>query len=142
MLCAKKTGEHASALRFATTCAKRLIATTKSNIYIMSTVLNKTIKWPGLSGKDYVYQIYPIDTSFNDVAGNYIFAKESSPGKWVSVYIGQTSSFKDRFVNHHKQNCINRHGATHIHAHTNTVEAARLSEERDLVNRWQPTCNG
>ena len=108
----------------------------------MSNVSEKTINWPGQSGKQYKYTIFPIDTSFKDVPGNYIFAKETSPDKYVPIYIGQTSSFADRFVDHHKEDCARRNGATHIHAHQNSDQASRLAEERDLIARWNPVCNG
>ena len=42
--------------------------------------------WTGASGKIYEYEIFPIGTDWNDVAGNYIFAKQSSPNKWASIY--------------------------------------------------------
>lgn len=108
----------------------------------MSNVKEKTINWPGQSTKEYTHTIYPVGTAFNDVGGNYIFARESSPNKWSPVYIGQTSSFKDRFSDHHKADCVKRNGATHIHVHQNSSENARLAEERDLIARWNPVCNG
>lgn len=34
------------------------------------------INWPGKSGEQYQYWIYPIGTAFKEVPGNYVFAKE------------------------------------------------------------------
>ena len=39
-----------------------------------------TIVWKGQSDKGYTYLIYISGTSFKEMAGNYIFAKETKPG--------------------------------------------------------------
>lgn len=97
--------------------------------------------WTGKSGKKYEYEIYAMDTSWNDVAGNYIFAKESSPARWQALYIGQTESFADRLPNHEALPCVRRNGGTHVHAHTNQDKQARLAEEKDLLASNNPPCN-
>lgn len=103
---------------------------------------DNTITWEGESGNNYKYWILPIDSSFKDEPGNYIFAKETEPNTWVAVYIGQTDSLKKRLENHNEDSCVQRNGATHIHAHTNSSgEDARKSEEQDLIPKWKPTCN-
>lgn len=102
-----------------------------------------TIHWTGKSGNKYKYWIYPLDPfpSLKEEGGNYAFTKETSPGYWVPLYFGQTSDLSERFDNHHKiQKAINA-GATHIHAHLNDDEDARLAEEADLIARWKPLCN-
>ena len=48
-----------------------------------------TINWPGASGREYKYWIYPIGTTFKDEPGNYVFSKKTSPGQWTPVYIGE-----------------------------------------------------
>ena len=101
------------------------------------------IQWEGASGTKYGYWIDPIGTAFKDEPGNYIYAKETSPDHWAPVYIGQTSSLEDRLADHEKEECAARHGATHIHAHTKSAgKAARLAEESDLIENWNPVCNG
>ena len=107
---------------------------------------NQTQKWKGKSGTEYEYTVYPIDQGFKDVAGNYIFAKLVD-GRWTPVYIGQTSDLDDRVgnwrTNHHKAACISSQGATHIHAHlSSNVEDERVVEEKDLINNYDPYCNG
>lgn len=100
------------------------------------------IYWEGVSGRKYGYWMHEIGTSFKEAPGNYIYAKEVSPGRWKAVYIGQTSSLSDRLGNHEKEACATRNGATHIHAHTNSSsEDTRTSEEVDLIKRWSPVCN-
>ncbi len=110
----------------------------------MSTsIQTETILWPGRSGKQYKYFIYPLGTSFSAVPGNYIFSKETSPNHYRPIYIGETSDLSERFDSHHKMACIKRNGATHIHVHqTNGGVAVRRAEESDLVSRWKPVCNG
>ena len=102
----------------------------------------QTIMWPGASGKEYKYWIYRIGTTFKDTPGNYIFAKESSPGRWTPIYIGETESLRDRLSNHDKMPCVKRHGGTHIHAHTTSGgQDVRRAEESDLLAKWDPPCN-
>ncbi len=55
-----------------------------------------TILWTGKSGKQYQYWIYPIGATFQEAAGNYIFAAESRPGQWTPAYIGQTENLNRR----------------------------------------------
>ena len=106
-------------------------------------IQTKSILWHGLSGRQYRYYIYPIGATFKAVPGNYIFAREVSPGRHRPIYIGETEDLSERFDNHHKMPCIRREGATHIHVHrTDGGVATRRTEERDLVEKWHPTCNG
>ncbi len=101
-----------------------------------------TVNWPGLSGRQYTYYVYPVGTDFESVPGNYIFAKVTN-GSWTPVYIGETSDLSLRFDNHHKMPCIKRNGATHIHVHRNDGGVtARQAEESDLIRNFRPICNG
>jgi hypothetical protein len=102
-----------------------------------------TINWTGKSGKTYRYWIYRFWPSLKAEAGNYIFAKETSPSHWLPVYIGQTSNLSERFDAHHKFQTAQRHGATHIHVRLNDGgDQARRNEEYDLIARWNPPANG
>jgi len=104
---------------------------------------NPEIYWTGASGKQYGYWINPIGTAFKDEPGNYIYAKKNTQSNWVAQYIGQTESLKDRLADHEKEICSKRHGATHVHAHVNSDgKQARLSEESDLTDNYNPPCNG
>jgi hypothetical protein len=98
------------------------------------------LQWRGKTCRCYTYEIYPIGTSFNEVPGNYIYAKQTATG-WVPCYIGQAKSLGARLGNHEKEPSAKRHGATHIHAHQTQTEAERLAEEADLIRYWQPPCN-
>lgn len=100
-----------------------------------------SVDWPGASGAKYKYYIYKIGASLKAEGGNYIFAKLDAQNRWTPIYIGQTSNLSERFDNHHKADCIKRNGATHIHAHLNSLKQDRLDEETDLLQNFSPPCN-
>lgn len=104
-----------------------------------------TIDWPGKSGKTYTYWFIPGDIdspSLKAVAGNYMFVKKLPDG-WVPVYIGQSGDLNERHSDHPEVPCVKRNGGTHLMAHTTPGgKDARLAEEKDLVDHWNPPCNG
>ena len=104
-----------------------------------------TATWTGASGTKYEYTIHPVNEVWNDVPGNYIFARYNpNTRRYEALYIGQTSSLKNRLVSSHEAlPCAGRNSMTHIHAHANyNGEAARLLEEKDLIDSNNPPCNG
>jgi len=104
---------------------------------------SKMFRWPGISGVEYDYYIYDIESNFKYSPGNYIFAKEVGPGTWLPLYIGQTGDLSERFEDHHKIDCVLINGATHLHVHlSSTSEEIRREEEKDLIDRWRPFCQG
>jgi hypothetical protein len=58
------------------------------------------------------------------------------------IYVGETGDLSSRFTDHHKQTCIDRNGATHICVRREEGDAARLAIEKDLVDNYNPPCNG
>ena len=101
-----------------------------------------TVNWTGLSAQKYTYYMHQLPWRPSaDQTGNYIFAKESASG-WQPLYFGETESFRARLVpSHEKLPCALRNGITHIHAHINTNDAARLAEESDLIAAYDAPCN-
>lgn len=100
------------------------------------------IRWPGDSGKEYPYTIYPIDAPFHALPGNFIYAKRAKDGRWIPIYIAQTRDLHQRLEGNFRLEDAKAHGATHIHAHYDAAgHATRCTEERDLTLRWQPECN-
>ncbi len=100
------------------------------------------MSWPGQSGKQYQYEVFPLGTPFQPLAGNYIYASQSEDGDWIPVYIAQTRGLHQRLEGHVTAADAAANGATHIHVHySDTGQAARCSEERDLILRWSPVCN-
>ncbi len=100
------------------------------------------VSWPGQSGKVYQYEVYSLDTSFQPLPGNYIYAKQEEDGSWVPIYVAQTRDLHQRLEGHVRVDDAVANGATHLHAHyCSAGQAARCTEEHDLILRWQPVCN-
>ena len=100
------------------------------------------INWPGQSGKEYQYEVFPLDASFQPLPGNYIYAGQAEDGNWVPVYIAQTRDLHQRLEGRVRMDDATAQGATSIHAHyCQAGQAARCTEERDLILRWRPVCN-
>ena len=103
---------------------------------------NQRVPWQVQSGAVYDYTVYAPSGTWNDVPGNYIFARLDQNNTWIALYIGETRSFQDRFSSHEKWPCATRLGVTHIHAHgNNNGVAARRTEEADLIGDYNPPCN-
>ena len=101
-----------------------------------------SIKWVGESGTQYPYEIHPLDAQFQSVPANYIYAGQSEDGTWVPIYIAQTRALAQRLEGHVSIADATEKGATHIHVHLSTLgQAARCSEEHDLLEHWHPVCN-
>lgn len=108
----------------------------------MQNATTETVTLQGYSGKAYSYWIYPLGTNFKAAPGNYAFAYRDIFGRWIILYVGQTSDLSQRFDDHHKLPLARVCGATHLLAHLNGDLLARLSEERDLIQGLAPRCNG
>ena len=103
---------------------------------------SSSYNWPGQSGKEYPYKIYPVGAAFKPLPGIYIYAKQLSDGDWSPIYIAQTRDLHQRLEGHVTLQDAIAHGATHLHAHYCTAgQSARCTEEQDLIHRWQPVCN-
>lgn len=106
--------------------------------------MNKSllIYWKDKSGTNHRFWIYPPGTKFNEPCpGIYIYARQTSPHKWIPIYIGQTENVNVRLTNHEQQECVDQNGATHIHVSIITPEKSRLAIEKDLIEQWKPVCN-
>ncbi|HRT59191.1 MAG TPA: hypothetical protein P5038_21390 [Candidatus Paceibacterota bacterium] len=100
------------------------------------------VNWPGQSGAQYPYTVYDLDTQFPPLPGNYIYCRQSEDGQWVPLYVAQTRDMHQRLEGQEKARHALEQGATHIHAHfSNAGQAARCTEEHDLIALWQPVCN-
>ena len=98
--------------------------------------------WTGQSGKEYQYQIHPLGMVFKPEPANYILCSEAEGGGWVPLYIAQTRDVHQRLEGSENQEHAMQQGATHIHVHlASGSQAARCTEERDLILRWRPVCN-
>lgn len=85
----------------------------------------------------------PETAAWNDVPGVYIFAKLDATGRWWQpLYIGETTSFKNRLTTHHErwQDAISS-GVTHIHARVVANQYDRIAIERQLIESFAPAMN-
>lgn len=102
------------------------------------------IDWPGKSGKLYRYWFVQ-SVSANGLSatgGNYLFVKKLQTNTLVPVYIGQADDLSKRLPSHERWGEAARSGASFIMAHTTPAgEGARLAEERDLIEKWDPLLN-
>jgi hypothetical protein len=101
------------------------------------------IDWPGRSGKAYRYWfLSSLDPAMIKAEpGNYMFVKPVQGG-FMPVYIGQAVDLRARLSTHDRWAEARQAGATHAMAHTSPGgETARLDEERDLIERWNPSLN-
>ena len=100
------------------------------------------INWPGQSGKEYQYEVFALDTPFRPLPGNYIYAQQAEDGSWIPIYVAQTRDLHQRLEGHVRMDDAIANGATHLHAHYSSAgQAARCTEEHDLILRWRPVCN-
>jgi predicted GIY-YIG superfamily endonuclease len=104
-----------------------------------------TLTLEGKSGKKYDFDIYPIDSDWNEVAVLYVVTKryKSQGGgyKHTLIYIGETDNLKERFEGHHKAKCFSRHKANCVCTHADSSERSRTSKESDLLAKKSTKCN-
>jgi hypothetical protein len=102
------------------------------------------VDWAGSSGKSYRYWFLENITAngIKAESGNYAFVKQLPNGNFSPLYFGQAEDLQARIPNHERWDEAKRAGATHVMAHTTQGgENVRLAEERDLIQRWNPTLN-
>jgi hypothetical protein len=88
------------------------------------------------------FTVYPYaSTTWNNVAGIYIFSGVNRQNQWVPLYIGQCDSFQNRIPSHEKWDKAQALGATHVHARAVSIQADRDSIEKELIQAFQPQLN-
>jgi len=94
---------------------------------------------------EYTFEVYPTETTFNDVGAVYVFSKRvvnaSGKGTHTLLYVGQTDSLADRIPNHEKWSCAVRNGVNCICVHRDDNEQSRRAKEADLLAINNPPCN-
>jgi len=101
----------------------------------------------GESGKQYEFTVYPINNTFNPNISCVYFVtertKEFAGGySHTKIYVGETADLSERFNNHHKQDCFNRYNANCICIYLESSEIKRFEIEQDLIDNYNPPCNG
>ncbi len=99
-------------------------------------------RWTGRSGMDYEYWVCPLDASFADIPGNFIYAAKDESGDWRPLYIAAADSLRKEIREHPGVALAIDSGATHLHVHLHEDSgSARENEKADLIARWRPPCN-
>ena len=98
--------------------------------------------WAGQSGQKYRYTVYMFGTAFGPGPANFIFARETRPGHFQAIYIGQTHDLSEPFDDPVAAHCLKQNRVTHIHVrHTDAREEVRRAERSDLISACNPPCN-
>jgi hypothetical protein len=104
-----------------------------------------SVEFGGQSGTKYSFNVYPIDSNFNEIGGVYCFSKRTlnneGTGNHSVFYIGITNDFSTRFIDHHKIDCAVKKGANCICIHQDENDKSRQEKERDLIASQKPCCN-
>lgn len=103
---------------------------------------SSTIILQGRSGAKYEFQVYPWGTNFKALGAVYAVLKATSGTTYAVLYVGETGNLSERFDDHHKAVCFDRHGRTHIAVCVEPSHDVRLRVEQDLVANYNPPCNG
>lgn len=99
-----------------------------------------TCKWPLGNGENLEFTIYDSSTTWNNVAGLYIFAR-SDGQRWYALYVGQTDDFRSRLPNHERWDEARRNGATAVHAVVVSQAGTRDKLEKLLIRHLRPPLN-
>lgn len=102
------------------------------------------VDWTGKSGRVYRYW-FLANTDAQNIkgeGGNYAFVRQLPNGNYLPVYFGQAGDLRARIPTHEQLPAAIRLGAARAMAHTTPAgEQARLVEERDLIEAWNPPLN-
>ena len=106
-----------------------------------------TVTFTGASGSKYEFNSYAFGTNFKENYGAVYFItnrhKNDDGGySHEKIYVGQTEDLSTRFDHHHKQDCFDQNNANCICIHGEQNENIRLNIERDLIDKYNPPCNG
>jgi hypothetical protein len=103
------------------------------------------IIWSGKTGVMYRYWLANVGAAFEDTPGNFMLLRETVPGQYTPLYIGEAESLE------HALNSIDagpgvaaalEAGATKVCSHaTAGGEIGRRIEARDLIAAYDPPVN-
>ena len=88
----------------------------------------------------YTFGVFHRNSQWNDVPGVYVFSQQAGFG-WYAHYVGQATSFRDRFSSHEKWDAAVVRGMTHVHAIVLPNQSDRDMVEQRLISVLQPPMN-
>ena len=107
---------------------------------------NGTLILKGALGIEYTLDVYPYGTIFDAIGTVYYISgrteKADGTGSHDQIYIGETEDLSERFDNHHKETCFKMYSANCINIYEESDEGKRLNIEKDLIDAYNPPCNG
>ncbi len=113
---------------------------------MMTSTNPATLELSGASGKKYTFTVYAWGTEFKSLGGVYAVSRAESNQRGGQthnvIYVGQTGDLSERFDDHHKAACFQKHSANRICVMVEGNEQTRLAIERDLIANYNPPCNG
>lgn len=92
----------------------------------------------GVSGLKYTFDIYSLDSIFNNICAIYIFANLNILNQITPIYIGETTELGKRLTNHEKQFCAIAHNVNCFCIYP-VNPMLRFQVETDLINAY-PNC--
>lgn len=107
---------------------------------LIGTVIMTIINWTSARNDYFAFELHDLRTTWHPVGGLYMFCKYMD-SRWVPVYIGKASSFKDRLCNHEQWEPSVRLDATHILAMVVPQELERARLEAVLIKELNPPLN-
>ena len=99
----------------------------------------------GKSGKEYTFEVYSYDASWNEVAAVYMVTKRvkkpAGGGSHTRIYVGQTDNLKERFSGHHKEDCFVLYDGNALCVLQESSEQRRRLIESDVRGAGNWPCN-
>jgi hypothetical protein len=99
----------------------------------------------GVSGATYRFDVYTLDTKFNNIGALYIYSTRTvdseGRGKHKVLYIGEARELKDRIAYHEMWPCFERYSVNCICIHPDKDEDSRLRKQADLLRAIETPCN-
>jgi hypothetical protein len=106
------------------------------------------ISFPGASGKEYTFKIFPYDTEFKSVGCVYIVTVRNPVEGGASyghtaLFAGQSAAMDQTWTTDHPQrDCFQKNGADFICIYDEDEEKARQAIVDDLTKKLQLKCAG
>ena len=95
-------------------------------------------------GEEYAFNVYSIDTQFNDISAVYMFTKRTvsnGKGSHFVLYIGETGELGERIKNHEKWPCVIEQGCNCICVHSVNGKESRKAIETAFLDEHETPCN-
>ena len=105
------------------------------------------ISFAGTSGRQYAFQVWPMDTRFKPVAAVYFVTKRAYRNRTYhtashdAIYIGQTDSLADAFSNTASLERFQKFEANCVCVHPLADPAHRIAIVQDLLGVHSTYCN-